>query len=108
MPHKVNPIDFENGEGNLGLANSLSDHFANKLPISRFQRDLSDSTVLRSLGTFFAHCLVAYESVLGGLARIELDRAALGREVSSSWVLMAEPIQTILRLFFIFLGRQIK
>jgi adenylosuccinate lyase len=98
MPHKVNPIDFENAEGNLGVANALFGHFADKLPISRFQRDLSDSTVQRNIGVAFAHSLIAYKAILKGLDKLSLDEIKMHREVSESWELLAEPIQTILRI----------
>jgi adenylosuccinate lyase len=97
MPHKVNPIDFENSEGNLGVANALLAHFAEKLPISRWQRDLTDSTVLRNIGVALAHCLIAYESTLKGLGKLELDRASLQRDLDDNWEVLAEPIQTVMR-----------
>jgi adenylosuccinate lyase len=99
MPHKVNPIDFENSEGNLGLANALLRHMAEKLPISRWQRDLSDSTVLRNLGTAFGHCLLGYESSLRGLGRIEVDPQALAADLDLSWEVLAEPVQTVMRRY---------
>ena len=97
MPHKVNPIDFENSEGNLGLANALLGHAAEKLPVSRFQRDLSDSTVLRSIGAGFAHSLIAYKSSLKGCGKLQADRGAMLSEVDSHYELLAEPIQTVMR-----------
>jgi adenylosuccinate lyase len=97
MPHKVNPIDFENAEGNLGIANALLDHLAAKLPISRWQRDLSDSTALRNLGVALAHCIVAYESCAAGLGRLEVDDAALDRDLDGAWEVLAEAIQTVMR-----------
>ena len=97
MPHKVNPIDFENSEGNLGLANALLRHLSEKLPLSRFQRDLTDSTVQRNIGVAFGHCLLAYESALKGLEKLGLNRAKLEQELNENWALLAEPIQTILR-----------
>jgi adenylosuccinate lyase len=97
MPHKVNPIDFENSEGNLGLANAILNHLTAKLPISRWQRDLTDSTVLRNLGTGLAHSLIAYESTLKGLGKLEINKAALDQDLDSSWEVMAEPIQTVMR-----------
>lgn len=97
MPHKVNPIDFENAEGNLGLANALLDHLANKLPISRLQRDLTDSTVLRALGTPLGHGLIAYQSLLKGLGKLELNEAKLNEDLDNHWEVTAEAIQTILR-----------
>jgi adenylosuccinate lyase len=99
MPHKVNPIDFENSEGNLGLANAALRHLAEKLPVSRWQRDLSDSTVLRNLGVAFGHCLLAYESCLRGLGRIEVDAQALAADLDASWEVLAEPVQTVMRRY---------
>jgi adenylosuccinate lyase len=97
MPHKVNPIDFENAEGNLGVANALFDHFAAKLPISRLQRDLSDSTVLRNIGIPLGHTLVAFSSLATGLSKLELNQAKLDADLRANWVVIAEAIQTILR-----------
>ena len=97
MPHKVNPIDFENAEGNLGLANALFEHLAAKLPVSRLQRDLTDSTVLRNLGVPLGHSLVALHSLLKGLDKIELNAAALHDDLEEHWAVVAEAIQTILR-----------
>lgn len=97
MPHKVNPIDFENAEGNLGFANSMLDHFAQKLPISRLQRDLSDSTVLRNIGVPFAHCLIAFQSIHKGLVKLTLNENALSSDLKNHTVVIAEAIQTILR-----------
>jgi adenylosuccinate lyase len=99
MPHKVNPIDFENAEGNLGLANAMLDHMANKLPISRWQRDLTDSTVLRNIGVGFGYSLLAYESLLTGLGKLELNTDALAADLEASWEVLAEPIQTVMRRF---------
>ena len=99
MPHKVNPIDFENAEGNLGIANALLSHLASKLPVSRLQRDLSDSTAMRNIGTGIAHSLLAWRSCLRGLARIEVDDAAMERDLETAWEVLAEPIQTVLRLY---------
>ena len=99
MPHKVNPIDFENAEGNLGLANALLDHLAAKLPISRWQRDLTDSTVLRSLGVGLAHSLVAYQSCLKGIGKLEANAAALEADLEANWEVLAEPIQTVMRRY---------
>jgi adenylosuccinate lyase len=99
MPHKVNPIDFENSEGNLGLANALLRHMAEKLPISRWQRDLSDSTVLRNLGTAFGHCMLGYDACLRGLGRIEVDPRALAVDLDASWEVLAEPVQTVMRRY---------
>ncbi len=99
MPHKVNPIDFENAEGNLGLANALLDHLSAKLPVSRLQRDLTDSTVLRNLGVGFAHSLIAYRSCLKGLSRIDVNQNALNSELEGAWSILAEPIQTVMRRY---------
>ncbi|MFK8011930.1 MAG: adenylosuccinate lyase [Marinicellaceae bacterium] len=99
MPHKVNPIDFENAEGNLGLANALFQHLAEKLPISRFQRDLTDSTVLRSMGTAFGHCLIAWSSLSKGLGKLEINSQALLDDLDQNWALLAEPIQTVMRRY---------
>merc|ERR1719300_1368253 len=98
MPHKVNPIDFENAEGNLGIANALLAHLAAKLPISRWQRDLTDSTVLRNLGVGFAHSLIAYQALLKGLGKVTLNEAALQAELDSNWEVLAEPVQTVMRM----------
>ncbi|WP_151087621.1 adenylosuccinate lyase [Hymenobacter baengnokdamensis] len=97
MPHKVNPIDFENAEGNLGIANALLEHFAAKLPISRLQRDLTDSTVLRNLGVPLGHLLIALGAIARGLGKLALDESALARDLDANWAVLAEPIQTILR-----------
>jgi adenylosuccinate lyase len=97
MPHKVNPIDFENAEGNLGLANALLAHMSEKLPISRFQRDLTDSTVLRNLGVAFGHALLAYDSLARGLAKLGVGRAAIDADLDGAWEVLAEPVQTVLR-----------
>jgi len=97
MPHKVNPIDFENAEGNLGLANALLEHISAKLPISRLQRDLTDSTVLRNIGVPLAHALIAYTSILKGLDKLILNESALHNDLESNWAVVAEAIQTILR-----------
>ena len=97
MPHKVNPIDFENAEGNVGIANAILDHLAAKLPVSRLQRDLSDSTAQRNLGVGLAHSLVAYDSCLKGIGKLALDEAALARDLADAWELLAEPIQTVMR-----------
>ncbi|MFE8071617.1 adenylosuccinate lyase [Marinobacteraceae bacterium S3BR75-40.1] len=99
MPHKVNPIDFENSEGNLGIANALMAHLAAKLPISRWQRDLTDSTVLRNLGVGFAHSLIAYEATLKGLGKLELNPARLDEDLQAAWEVLAEPIQTVMRRY---------
>ena len=97
MPHKVNPIDFENAEGNLGVANSLLNHLAEKLPISRWQRDLSDSTVIRTMGTAIAHSIIAWQSCLKGLNKLEAVPEALETDLSETWEVLAEPIQTVMR-----------
>lgn len=97
MPHKVNPIDFENAEGNLGLANALYEHLASKLPVSRLQRDLTDSTVLRNIGVPMAHTLIAISSLLKGLGKLIINREALDRDLDNNWAVVAEGIQTILR-----------
>jgi adenylosuccinate lyase len=99
MPHKVNPIDFENAEGNLGVANALLTHLAAKLPISRWQRDLTDSTVLRTLGVGYAHSVIAYQSALKGLGKLELNEAALMQDLDANWEVLAEPIQTVMRRY---------
>ncbi|WP_166265839.1 adenylosuccinate lyase [Marinobacter caseinilyticus] len=99
MPHKVNPIDFENSEGNLGIANALLGHLSAKLPISRWQRDLTDSTVLRNLGVGFAHSLIAYESTLKGLGKLEINPTRLDDDLNHAWEVLAEPIQTVMRRY---------
>jgi adenylosuccinate lyase len=99
MPHKVNPIDFENSEGNLGIANALFSHLSAKLPISRWQRDLTDSTVLRNLGVGFAHSLIAYEATLKGLGKLELNAKKLDDDLNHAWEVLAEPIQTVMRRY---------
>jgi adenylosuccinate lyase len=97
MPHKVNPIDFENAEGNLGLANALLAHFAEKLPISRWQRDLTDSTVLRNVGVAIGHALLAYQSLLQGLEKIELDSVRVREDLDRAWEVLGEAVQTVMR-----------
>jgi adenylosuccinate lyase len=99
MPHKVNPIDFENAEGNLGIANALFGHLSAKLPISRWQRDLTDSTVLRNLGVGFAHSLIAYEATLKGLGKLEINPVRLNEDLNNAWEVLAEPIQTVMRRY---------
>ncbi|MFO1229137.1 MAG: adenylosuccinate lyase [Alicycliphilus sp.] len=99
MPHKVNPIDFENAEGNLGLANALLRHLAEKLPISRWQRDLTDSTVLRNIGVAMGYAALAYSSLMTGLNKLELNQEALNADLDSSWEVLAEPIQTVMRRY---------
>ena len=97
MPHKVNPIDFENSEGNIGLANAILGHLAEKLTVSRWQRDLSDSTALRSVGSAFGHCLVAWESALRGIGKVAVDRDRIGADIGAAWEVLAEAVQTVLR-----------
>ena len=99
MPHKVNPIDFENSEGNLGVANALLNHLVEKLPISRWQRDLSDSTVLRNLGLALGHSVLAMKSLLKGLDKLEVNQERIGAHLKEHWELLAEPIQTVMRRY---------
>ena len=99
MPHKVNPIDFENSEGNLGLANAIFDHLAAKLPISRWQRDLTDSTVLRNLGVGVGYAVIAYQATLKGISKLEVNEQSLLNELNNNWELLAEPIQTVMRRY---------
>ncbi len=99
MPHKVNPIDFENSEGNLGIANALLNHLSNKLPISRWQRDLTDSTVLRNLGVGIAHSIIAYSSTLRGISKLEANPQRLMEDLNNTWEILAEPIQTVMRRY---------
>ncbi|NJO18187.1 MAG: adenylosuccinate lyase [Thioploca sp.] len=99
MPHKVNPIDFENAEGNLGIANAWFNHLATKLPISRWQRDLSDSTVLRNIGVGIAHSLIAYDACLKGIGKLEINRQVIDADINSAWEILAEPIQTVMRRY---------
>ncbi|WP_010323186.1 adenylosuccinate lyase [Marinobacterium stanieri] len=99
MPHKVNPIDFENSEGNLGIANAIMQHLAAKLPISRWQRDLTDSTVLRNLGVGFGHSLIAYQASLKGISKLEINAARLAEDLDNAWEVLAEPIQTVMRRY---------
>ncbi|OCG27026.1 adenylosuccinate lyase [Gilliamella sp. wkB108] len=99
MPHKVNPIDFENSEGNLGIANAVMNHLGSKLPISRFQRDLTDSTVLRNLGVGIGYAIIAYQSTLKGLNKLEVNQAYLLEELNRNWEVLAEPIQTVMRRY---------
>jgi adenylosuccinate lyase len=99
MPHKVNPIDFENAEGNLGLANAMLRHLSEKLPISRWQRDLSDSTVLRNMGVALGYAVLAYQSLGTGLGKLELNANAIAADLDASWEVLAEPIQTVMRRF---------
>jgi adenylosuccinate lyase len=97
MPHKVNPIDFENAEGNLGIANAIFEHLAAKLPVSRLQRDLTDSTVLRNIGVPFAHTIIAFNSIEKGLGKLMLNEARLRQDLEANWMVVAEAIQTVLR-----------
>ncbi|WP_299178425.1 adenylosuccinate lyase [uncultured Neptuniibacter sp.] len=101
MPHKVNPIDFENSEGNLGIANAIMSHLAQKLPISRWQRDLTDSTVLRNMGVGFGYSLIAYQSSLKGISKLELNPTQLNEDLENAWEVLAEPIQTVMRRYAI-------
>jgi adenylosuccinate lyase len=97
MPHKVNPIDFENAEGNFGLANALFEHLSSKLPVSRLQRDLTDSTVLRNIGVPFAHTVIAFKSIEKGLNKLVLNEEKIYQDLDNNWAVVAEAIQTILR-----------
>jgi len=97
MPHKVNPIDFENAEGNLGLANALLAHLSQKLPVSRFQRDLTDSTVLRNMGVAFGYTLLGCDGIAKGLAKLEVNAQALAADLDAAWEVLAEPVQTVMR-----------
>ncbi|MFZ9315340.1 MAG: lyase family protein, partial [Burkholderiaceae bacterium] len=99
MPHKVNPIDFENAEGNLGIANALLRHMADKLPVSRWQRDLSDSTVLRNLGVALGHSLLAMDSCIKGMGKLEVNKQRLDEDLNNAWEVLAEPIQTVMRRY---------
>jgi adenylosuccinate lyase len=99
MPHKVNPIDFENSEGNLGLANAVFGHMAQKLPISRWQRDLTDSTVLRNMGVGFGYSVIAYQSTLKGISKLELNELRLAEDLDNTWEVLAEPVQTVMRRY---------
>ena len=99
MPHKINPINFENAEGNLGMSNALSQFFANKLTISRLQRDLSDSTVLRNIGLMFSYSMIAYKNILIGLNKLEINKSKINNDVDNSWEILAEPIQMVARKY---------
>jgi adenylosuccinate lyase len=99
MPHKVNPIDFENSEGNLGMANAMLKHLAEKLPVSRWQRDLTDSTVLRNIGVALGYTLLAYDSCLRGLNKLEVNPARLAEDLDATWEVLAEPVQTVMRRY---------
>ena len=101
MPHKVNPIDFENSEGNLGLANAVFQHLAQKLPVSRWQRDLTDSTVLRNMGVGFGYSLIAYQATLKGISKLEINELAIAADLDNAWEVLAEPIQTVMRRYAI-------
>jgi adenylosuccinate lyase len=97
MPHKVNPIDFENAEGNYGLANALLAHMSQKLPVSRWQRDLTDSTVLRNMGVALGYTVLAHDSLLKGLGKLQVDEAALAADLDGAWEVLAEAVQTVMR-----------
>jgi len=97
MPHKINPIDFENSEGNVGMANAMLAHMADKLPVSRWQRDLSDSTVLRNIGACLGHCSIAYQATVKGLSRLEVNAEVIAEDLAQSWEVLAEPVQTVMR-----------
>jgi adenylosuccinate lyase len=99
MPHKVNPIDCENSEGNLGLANAVMNHLAEKLPVSRWQRDLTDSTVLRNMGVGYGYSLLAYTSAMKGLGKLEVNPARIAEDLEDAWEVLAEPIQTVMRRY---------
>jgi adenylosuccinate lyase len=99
MPHKINPIDFENAEGNFGIANALLAHMSEKLPISRFQRDLTDSTVLRNMGVALGHCLIGYDSLARGMAKLGVGPAAIAADLDAAWEVLAEPVQTVMRRY---------
>jgi adenylosuccinate lyase len=99
MPHKVNPIDFENSEGNLGLANAVFTHLSAKLPVSRWQRDLTDSTVLRNMGVGFGYSMIAYAATLKGISKLEVNREAIAADIDKAWEVLAEPIQTVMRRY---------
>ena len=99
MPHKVNPIDFENSEGNLGMANAVLKHMAEKLPVSRWQRDLTDSTVLRNIGVGFGYALLAYDSCLRGLNKLEVNPVRIAQDLDETWEVLAEPVQTVMRRY---------
>ena len=99
MPHKVNPIDFENAEGNLGLANALLRHLSDKLPISRWQRDLTDSTVLRNMGVALGYAILAHQSLQTGLGKLQLNEERLAEDLDHAWEVLAEPIQTVMRRY---------
>jgi adenylosuccinate lyase len=99
MPHKVNPIDFENSEGNLGMANAVLKHMSEKLPLSRWQRDLTDSTVLRNIGVGLGYAILAYDSCLRGLNKLEVNPGRLAEDLDATWEVLAEPVQTVMRRY---------
>jgi adenylosuccinate lyase len=99
MPHKVNPIDFENAEGNLGLSNAVLKHMSEKLPISRWQRDLTDSTVLRNMGVALGYAALAYQALMAGLNKLEINEVAIAQDLDNAWEVLAEPIQTVMRRY---------
>ena len=99
MPHKINPIDFENSEGNLGVGNAVMNHMADKLPISRLQRDLTDSTVLRNMGVGFSYSLISYNSTLKGLSKLQINKESIDNDIDQAWEILAEPLQTIMRRY---------
>ena len=101
MPHKVNPIDFENSEGNLGLANAVLAHLAQKLPVSRWQRDLTDSTVLRNMGVGIGYSVIAYQAAMKGISKLEVNEARLAADLDNAYEVLAEPIQTVMRRYAI-------
>lgn len=99
MPHKVNPIDFENSEGNLGIANALLGHLAGKLPVSRWQRDLTDSTVLRNLGVAFGYCFIGYNALTRGLGKLQVNEHRIAEDLDHAWEVLAEAVQTVMRRY---------
>ena len=99
MPHKVNPIDFENSEGNLGLANAVMNHLSAKLPISRWQRDLTDSTVLRNMGVGIGYSLIAYQATMKGISKLQVNEARIAEDLDNAWEVLAEPVQTVMRRY---------
>jgi len=99
MPHKINPIDFENSEGNLGIANALFEHLGAKLPVSRWQRDLTDSTVLRNIGVGFGYSILAYKATLNGLSKLAINEEKMAEELKASWLILGEALQTVMRRY---------
>ena len=99
MPHKINPIDFENSEGNIGIGNSILEHMASKLLVSRWQRDLTDSTVLRNIGAAFAYCALAYQATIRGISRVAVNEEKISKDLDESWEVLAEAVQTIMRKY---------